>query len=237
MLDRLRSKAPALAGSAVVLATVGAVGFWAKGAPAEVPLKIEAALPPKAENASTTPAAPMIAAPRRLVVHVAGEVRRPGVYELAPNARVEQALRLAGGPTDAGAAERLNLAATLRDGQKIVVPRRDAPLSLAPAPSEPAPPADAAAPLEEAPVAEAPIAAEEPADAEPAKPSLALASISLNAASPEELDRLPGVGPATATKIVAERERRGGFRAIEELLDVRGIGEAKLAKMRPYLTL
>ncbi|RYG41271.1 helix-hairpin-helix domain-containing protein, partial [bacterium] len=68
-------------------------------------------------------------------------------------------------------------------------------------------------------------------------PVLAPASIALNSATADDLDRLPGVGPATAQKILDERHRRGGFQSIEELLDVKGIGPAKLAKMRPYLTL
>jgi competence protein ComEA len=56
--------------------------------------------------------------------------------------------------------------------------------------------------------------------------------LDLNAATAVELDALPGVGPATAEAILAERERRGGFVAVEDLLDVRGIGDAKLAALR-----
>lgn len=56
--------------------------------------------------------------------------------------------------------------------------------------------------------------------------------LDLNTATAEQLDTLPGVGPATATAILEERERRGGFGAVDELLDVRGIGEAKLDDLR-----
>jgi competence protein ComEA len=56
--------------------------------------------------------------------------------------------------------------------------------------------------------------------------------VDLNAATAEQLDALPGVGPSTAAAILDERERRGGFRSVDELLDVRGIGPAKLEQLR-----
>jgi competence protein ComEA len=59
--------------------------------------------------------------------------------------------------------------------------------------------------------------------------------LDLNAATLEELDELPGIGPATARAIIDERERRGGFRSVDELLDVRGIGPAKLEDLRPLV--
>ena len=61
--------------------------------------------------------------------------------------------------------------------------------------------------------------------------------VNINRASPEELTRLPGVGAVRAGAIVALRERRGGFVAIEELADVDGIGEALLGRLRPYVRL
>ena len=60
--------------------------------------------------------------------------------------------------------------------------------------------------------------------------------LDLNTATVEQLDALPGVGPATAQAIVAERERRGGFRSVDDLLDVRGIGPAKLEALRDLVT-
>jgi competence protein ComEA len=63
------------------------------------------------------------------------------------------------------------------------------------------------------------------------------AVINLNTATAEQLDTLPGVGPATAESILAYRKENGGFKSIDELLAVRGIGPKKLEKMRPFLAL
>lgn len=65
----------------------------------------------------------------------------------------------------------------------------------------------------------------------------ALGSINLNTATEAELDQLPGVGPATARKIVEYRIQHGGFQSLDQLDDVKGIGPKKLAEMRPYCRL
>jgi competence protein ComEA len=61
--------------------------------------------------------------------------------------------------------------------------------------------------------------------------------VNVNTASAEELSLLPGVGPARARSIVELREKRGGFKRVEDLLEVKGIGEAGLAKLRPFVAL
>jgi competence protein ComEA len=61
--------------------------------------------------------------------------------------------------------------------------------------------------------------------------------VNVNTASAEELSQLPGVGPARARSIVELREKRGGFKRVEDLLEVKGIGEAGLAKLRPFVAL
>ena len=60
--------------------------------------------------------------------------------------------------------------------------------------------------------------------------------VNLNTATAEELDTLPGVGPATAEAIIAHREANGPFTSVDQLLDVRGIGDAKLADLRDLVT-
>jgi len=186
-----------LLGAALVALAVG-VGIWLTRPPAE---PVEVALP----FASTTLAAdlpPSTVEPEVVVVHVAGAVARPGVYELAAGARVLDAVSAAGGLGPEADERQLNLAAPLVDGSRVHVPvvGEDPP----PAPAVGAPPG-------------------EPGAAGP---------VDLNRADAAALEALPGIGPATAAAIVEHRERIGRFTSVDQLLDVRGIGEAKLAALR-----
>jgi competence protein ComEA len=139
----------------------------------------------------------------RAVVHVAGAVRRPGVYRMPAGARVEAAVRRAGGPSRKADLGAVNLAAEVDDGRQILVPRR-------------APGGGVAAGV-----------APEPAEGQP---------LNLNTATLEQLDTLSGVGPATAQNILDAREERGGFGSIEELGEIPGIGDARLATLREEAT-
>ena len=136
-----------------------------------------------------------------LTVHVAGAVRRPGVYRLRTGARVDDAVRRAGGAVSRADLSALNLAAKLEDGRQVLVPAR-------------------------APVAAAGAA---PANTSPEGPVVPL---NLNTATPEQLDALDGIGPATARQIIDFRQSHGGFGSVEELGQVPGIGPKRLAGMR-----
>jgi competence protein ComEA len=144
----------------------------------------------------------------RVVVHVAGAVRRPGVYKLPANGRVDDAVARAGGPTRRADLGGLNLAAKLEDGRQVLVPQRAA----AGVPAAPAGPTSAAG-------------------SAPAQP------LNLNTATLEQLDLLSGIGPTTAQKILDAREERGGFGSIDELGEIPGIGEKRLASLREEVTL
>jgi comEA protein len=80
-------------------------------------------------------------------------------------------------------------------------------------------------------------AAAAPALAAPASGASLTGVVNVNTASPEELQVLPGIGESRAQAIVAEREQRGGFKSVEELVDVKGIGEGMLVRLRPYVSL
>jgi competence protein ComEA len=144
----------------------------------------------------------------RVVVHVAGAVRQPGVYKLPANARVDDAVAEAGGPTRRADLGGLNLAATVEDGRQVLVPER----------------ARAGAPAS----ASASASATTPAEGQP---------INLNTATLEQLDTLSGIGPTTAQKILDFREERGGFGSVEELGEIPGIGDKRLATLREEVTL
>ncbi|MCB0973030.1 MAG: helix-hairpin-helix domain-containing protein [Actinobacteria bacterium] len=147
-------------------------------------------------------------------VHVAGAVNQAGVVRVAPGARVTDAITAAGGPTADADLTRINLAAPITDGQQVVVPVLGEPMPVVAAPN-PAVPVVAGAP----------------------GASTTSGPVSINQASQSELETLPGVGPAIASAIMNERERRGGFASVEELLEVRGIGEQRLADLRDHITL
>ena len=161
-------------------------------------------------SSTTAPAATVSTdEPAVVVVHVAGAVARPGVYALAAGARVVDAVSAAGGLAEGADDRRLNLAAPVADGQRVYVPRE----------GEELPPDAAAASAGGDPGAAA-----------------GSALIDLNTADEGALDALPGVGPATAAAIVEHRQRIGRFTSVDQLLDVRGIGEAKLEALRDLVT-
>jgi len=141
-----------------------------------------------------------------VVVQAAGAVQRPGLYRLPPGARVDDLVTAAGGLAPDADPDRLNLAALLTDGQKIYVPRVGEPI-----------PSDAGVGGSSTGAA----ASTQPLD--------------LNQATLSQLDALPGVGPATAQAILDYRSQHGRFRSVDDLLNVRGIGDAKLEQIRPLV--
>ena len=165
---------------ATVLAAALLGGWWFGGRGPDPPPLLAA------------PAAAATATPS-LTVHVSGAVAVPGVVEVPAGSRVADAIAAAGGIVSAADPGAVNLAAPLRDGQQIVVPRA----------GEGVPPAAASG-----------------------------GGIRINAASVSELEQLPGVGPVLAERIAAHRDEHGPFGTAEDLLDVPGIGEAKLAALR-----
>ncbi|WP_347178154.1 ComEA family DNA-binding protein [Streptomyces sp. LX-29] len=204
----------ALAALGLVLLAVTGFGvyhFWA-GRPQTV--RAPEVEPPRA--APTEPGPPMGAGPtaaagpgRTVVVDVAGRVRDPGVHRLPTGSRVADALRAAGGVRPDTDVSGLNRARTLTDGEQIVVGGTPAPV--------PAPPGGPAVP--------------QPGGA----PTPGSAPVSLNSATAEQLDALPGVGPVLAQHILDYRTRHGGFRSVDELRDVNGIGDQRFADLSPLV--
>jgi competence protein ComEA len=149
--------------------------------------------------------------PMPLRVHVTGAVLVPGVYALPPGSIVDDALRAAGGAAAAADLGRLNLARLLKDGDQVMVPEAGATL---PPGVEPA----------------------TGGGAEAAAPAASQGPINVNTATAAELETLPGIGPALAARIVEHRSQHGPFANIEALLEVSGIGPAKLETIRALVS-
>ena len=148
-----------------------------------------------------------------LYVHVAGAVRKPGLIRLPSGTRVAMALERAGGPTRRADLTLVNLAARVQDGQQIVVPAAGTAAGV----SGPGAAGGAGA------------AGTVGAAAVPG------AKLHLSSATADQLDEVDGIGPTLAERIVQYRTEHGGFRSIEELAEVEGIGEQRLATLRDAL--
>ncbi|MQA04759.1 MAG: ComEA family DNA-binding protein [Streptosporangiales bacterium] len=182
----------------VVVALLAALisgGLWWRGrsVPAEVPPVTAATSQAPASSTSSAPA-------KRIVVDVAGKVRRPGIVRLPAGSRVIDAIRAAGGLRPGAKTVGLNLARKLSDGEQILV---DVPAAVSQAATVP------------------------PGTGGPA--GTAGPKIDLNAADLTQLEELPGVGPVLAQRIIDYRTKHGGFQAVNELKDVSGIGPARYA--------
>jgi competence protein ComEA len=156
-------------------------------------------------GARSSPRAPKDA---ELYVHVAGAVREPGLIRLPSGSRVATALERVGGPTRRADLTLVNLAARVQDGQQIVVP---------------------VAGVAAATAGSAGGAAGSGAGVAPS------AKIHLATATPEQLDEVDGIGPTLAERIVEYRDGHGGFRSVDDLAQVEGIGEKRLATLREAL--
>jgi competence protein ComEA len=176
-----------------------------------------AKLPPvqMVSSAKPTPSSPP-AAEQPVVVSVVGLVHKPGLVTLRAGARIADAVDAAGGSLDGADLIGLNMAQRLADGEQIIV-------GMSPAPGEPARLGSSVATSGAAPKPPSPSASQS------ASPS---APVDLNAATVEQLDTLPGIGPVTAAAIVAWRDANGKFTSVDQLGDVDGIGPARLEKLR-----
>lgn len=163
--------------------------------------------------------------PELLVVQAAGAVREPGVVRLPAGSRVDDLVQAAGGFADGADRDRVNLAALVADGERVWIPavgEEAAPDVVAGGGGGGGGPVASGGSSGSA--------------TDPGGGSTPAGPVDLNRATAVELDALPGVGPATAAAILAHRDEVGRFTSVEQLLDVRGIGEAKLEQLRPLVT-
>lgn len=182
--------------------------------------KSSAALPPVFEDApqvnklvgsagSSKTAASMIS------VHVAGAVNKPGVLRVPENARIDDALKLAGGAKKNADLNSLNLAQKLKDGEQILLLERGAA-------------ANTVATNGTASTPGADVARNSGQSKRPLRP------VNVNTASAAELETLPGIGPKTSANILARRAQKR-FRSLDDLDEVKGLGPKKLEKLKPFV--
>jgi len=164
-----------------------------------------------------------------IFVQVAGAVHRPGVYQVAADARVFQVLQQAGGITTDADQEALPLAAQAFDGCRIEVPRKGQPhgavLVTGPA---------GTAGSDSGGTGTGPTVSAGSASGGAQAPG---AKVALNSATVEQLDTLPGIGPKTAQEIVSYRQQHGPFTSVDQLTEVKGIGPTKLERLKSLVTL
>ncbi|WP_091118944.1 ComEA family DNA-binding protein [Nocardioides terrae] len=204
---------------ALLVAAGLAVTCWSvmRGDPKVAPVPAGAAAPLVAVTAGspgTSPSAVTASGPAAattastVTVDVTGKVRRPGVLDLPAGSRVVDAIAAAGGARPGADLSGLNRARVLVDGEQVVV---GGPAPAGAAGSSAAGSAGAAVTAPEA-------------------------LVNLNTATVDELETLPEVGPVTAQAILDYRTEHGGFGAVDELLDIEGIGEKTLEKIAPRVT-
>jgi competence protein ComEA len=175
---------------------------------------------PRAPSVSATPAVVDSAAHRHArlpasaataLVYVVGAVARPGLYPVASGARIDDAVRAAGGLRADADAVAVDLAAHVSDGDEIAVPALGQPMRSAPNTKR--------------------------TTHSRTRSSKTRAIVDVNTASAQALASVPGIGAAIAARIVEIREQDGAYTSFDELLDVAGMTESRLARAQPYLRL
>lgn len=215
--DWVRFVGPArVAGGAVSLLLLAGLVAWMFLPPAP---PVELSVPQVSVGSAEVD--PTVASPLQIRVHVAGSVRHPGVYTLRYGQRVVDAVQAAGGPMPGADVDAINMAQTVKDAEQVYVPRASS-ASPRRAPSPRLRPHRVSTVTTVAPAQSAATSTGGP--------------VNINTATAAQLDALPGVGPATAKAIISYRSSKGPFAKVDDLLNVPGIGPAKLDAMRRLIT-
>lgn len=140
-----------------------------------------------------------------LIIHIAGAVKKEGVIEIEENSRIADAIEKAGGLTKEADLTDVNLAYSVKDGQKIYIPSvKD---------------------KEKATIVSSGMGEDEEISSEEKM-------VNINTATQTQLEELSGIGPSTASSIISYRQEKGKFKSIDEIKNVSGIGEAKYNKIK-----
>lgn len=162
-------------------------------------------------------------------IDISGAVKKPGVYQIKEGSIVEDAIKLAGGITkdvsENDLAKQINRAEILSDGQKIIIPIKtsisESSQTFTTTTQE----------------VESKVAGSSTSKSTSTKAPDIQGKININSASLSELDKLPGIGPAYAQRIIDYRNSSGGFKSINEIENVKGIGPKTFEKIKDYITI
>lgn len=147
--------------------------------------------------------------PKEIVVHITGAVQKEGIVRIKEGSRIVDAIEAAGGMTNETNLDMINLAYTLKDGQKIYVPKLS----------------DAERVFKEGEDSNIVLVDKGSEESSSAK-------ININTANISQLESISGIGESTANKIIEYREKNGKFKSIEEIKNVSGIGELKYENIK-----
>ena len=150
---------------------------------------------------------------RKIVIHITGQVKNPGLVYLDEGARIADAIKEAGGSTKDAALDKVNLAYVLEDGQKIYIPNKNEKISE---------------------IQYIITDSGENVLKDTGKESNVkggIKKVNINSANQEELETLPGVGPALAVRIIEYRNSNGKFEKVEDVQNVKGIGDSKFTNI------
>ena len=199
-----------------LLAAIGAAVFYVRQ-PTQEPIAIIPAQETATPTATQVPLPTLTPAPVR--IYITGAVQNSDVYFLPAGSIVKDLVEAAGGFTPNANRDGINLALELKDQQQIHVPIEGE--------DNPPPPIQGGADTPQTNESQ-----QSPGQTQPASGG----TINLNTATLDQLDTLPGIGPAIAKRIIEYRDSIGGFTAVDQLTQVSGIGEATFAKIREQIT-
>ena len=199
--------------ASAAVACVLAVGAWWLVRVPPAPVESAISFTSTSVSEGTVQSVGQVQSALQIVVHVAGEVRRPGVYELPPGSRIIDAVNAAGGTTARADVEVINLATPLIDSSQVYVPAKGSVRK--PSFARPQPGMNAGTST--------------------GSQQTSSGLVNINRATAAELEKLPGVGPSTAQAIIDYRNSHGPFASPEDLLNVKGIGPSKFAAMQPLV--
>lgn len=161
----------------------------------------------------------------KIKIYIKGEIKNPGLYEIDANVRLSELISIAGGETTEADIDRLNLAAILQDGTTVIIPKMDSDDEIEQYTAQ-----------TDQKIYQVGYVSEKNGQTDSSSSDkITSGSININTATAAGLMRLPGVGESTANKIISYRESNGGFKAIEEIMNVSGIGEKKFEAMKQFL--